>query len=183
MGWLITGIGRIADPLNTPSGELKNTGYGSFNGEAALGWHGDWGSLALRVNQYGGEFKLLEANGPPPGLEGIDEGPERKTADQRVQITGKRCQVVEPVAGKIRIAETPQVRDDHLESRSCERLDVPPPDPLRLRPSVKQEQREPALALADVGHLDPVADPRAVNLKRHEPNVTCANRFLRPEND
>lgn len=88
MGWRLTGIGRIADPLNTPSGELKNTGYGAFNGEAALGWHGDWGSLALRFNQYGGEFKLLEANGPPPGLEGIDEGPERKTADSRVQVVG-----------------------------------------------------------------------------------------------
>src|SRR5439155_10240699 len=34
-----------------------------------------------------GEYKLLEANGPPPGaVEGAEQGPERKLADDRVQL-------------------------------------------------------------------------------------------------
>jgi outer membrane receptor protein involved in Fe transport len=89
MGWRLTAIPRFAEALHTPVGELENTGFFAFNGQAAAGWHGSWGSLNARFDQYGGEFKLLEANGPPPGVEeGEEEGPERKMADQRVQIIG-----------------------------------------------------------------------------------------------
>src|SRR6266566_1344700 len=87
LGWRVAAIGRHASNLHTPAGELDNTGFGAFNGEAAAGWRWPSGSdLAVRVIHYGGEFKLLEANAPP----GETGGPERKAGDERVQITGQR---------------------------------------------------------------------------------------------
>jgi len=87
LGWRVAAIGRHASNLHTPAGELDNTGFGAFNGEAAAGWRWPSGSdLAVRVIHYGGEFKLLEANAPP----GETGGPERKAGDERVQITGRR---------------------------------------------------------------------------------------------
>ncbi|HEV2671155.1 MAG TPA: carboxypeptidase regulatory-like domain-containing protein, partial [Gemmatimonadales bacterium] len=85
-GWRVAGIGRGSGNLHTPDGELDNTGFGAFNGEANGGWHWPSGSsLAMRVVHYGGEFKLLEANAPP----GETGGPERKAGDDRFQITGQ----------------------------------------------------------------------------------------------
>ena len=87
VGWRVAAIGRHASNLHTPAGELDNTGFGAFNGEAAAGWRWPSGSaLAVRVVHYGGEFKLLEANAPP----GETGGPERKAGDERLQITGLR---------------------------------------------------------------------------------------------
>ena len=87
LGWRVAAIGRHASNLHTPAGELDNTGFGAFNGEAAAGWRWPSGSsLAARVIHYGGEFKLLEANAPP----GEKGGPERKAGDERIQITGQR---------------------------------------------------------------------------------------------
>src|SRR6267143_321321 len=87
MGWRVAAIGRRASNLHTPAGELDNTGYAAFNGDAAAGWRWPSGSsLSVRVVHYGGEFKLLEANAPP----GETGGPERKAGDERVQITGQR---------------------------------------------------------------------------------------------
>jgi outer membrane receptor protein involved in Fe transport len=84
-GWRVAAIGRGSGNLHTPAGELDNTGFGAFNGEASGGWHWRSGSaLAMRVVHYGGEFKLLEANAPP----GEAGGPERKSGDDRFQITG-----------------------------------------------------------------------------------------------
>jgi len=86
VGWRLTAIGRRAADIHTPDGELENTGYGAFNGEGAMTIRNSSGYLSLRAAHYGGEFKLLEANGPPPGTEeGEEEGPERKLADERVQ--------------------------------------------------------------------------------------------------
>src|SRR6266850_2877966 len=87
LGWRVAAIGRHASNLHTPAGELDNTGFGAFNGEAAAGWRWPSGSsLEARVIQYGGDFKLLEANAPP----GETGGPERKAGDERLQITGQR---------------------------------------------------------------------------------------------
>jgi len=87
--WRVRGIGRMAEALHTPNGELDNTGFFSANGAGALSYRGAWGSFTTRVAHYGGEFKLLEANGPGPGAEqGQDQGPERKLADDRVQLLG-----------------------------------------------------------------------------------------------
>jgi iron complex outermembrane recepter protein len=86
-GWRVNAIGRGSGNLRTPAGELDNTGFGAFNGDAAAGWRWSSGSsLAFRVVHYGGEFKLLEANAPP----GETGGPERKAGDERLQITGQR---------------------------------------------------------------------------------------------
>jgi len=84
-GWRVFGIGRFAGSLQTPAGELDNTGFGALSGEAAVGTRGARGSTTLRYTRYGGEFKLLEAEGPATGEEG---GPERKLSDDRVQLAG-----------------------------------------------------------------------------------------------
>jgi len=84
-GWRLFGIGRFASSLHTPAGELDNTGFNALSGEAAVGTRGARGSTTLRYTRYGGEFKLLEAEGPTTGEEG---GPERKLSDDRVQFAG-----------------------------------------------------------------------------------------------
>ena len=86
LGWRLSGVGRFGGDVHTPRAALENTGYGAVNGQGELGWHGDWGTATVRYDRYGGEFRLLEANGPPPGLEGKDKGPERKLGDDRVQV-------------------------------------------------------------------------------------------------
>jgi iron complex outermembrane receptor protein len=82
-GWRLFGIGRLAGSLHTPAGELDNTGFSALSGEAAAGTRGARGGATLRYTRYGGEFKLLEAEGPATGETG---GPERKLADDRVQL-------------------------------------------------------------------------------------------------
>ena len=85
-GWRVFGIGRFASSLHTPAGELDNTGFGALSGEAAVGTRGARGSTTLRYTRYGGEFKLLEAEGPASGEQG---GPERKLSDDRVQLASE----------------------------------------------------------------------------------------------
>jgi outer membrane receptor protein involved in Fe transport len=84
-GWRLFGIGRLAGSLHTPAGKLDNTGFGALSGEAAVGTRGARGSTTLRYTRYGGEFKLLEAEGPASGATG---GPERRLSDDRVQFAG-----------------------------------------------------------------------------------------------
>ena len=84
-GWRLFGIGRFASSLHTPAGELDNTGFSAISGEATVGTRGARGSTTLRYTRYGGEFKLLEAEGPATGETG---GPERKLSDDRVQLAG-----------------------------------------------------------------------------------------------
>lgn len=87
LGWHAVAAGRTSEALHTPTGELDNTGFLALNGEVAAGIQGDWGNGVLRYSRYGGEFKLLEANGPPPGVtEGEEGGPERKLSDDRIQL-------------------------------------------------------------------------------------------------
>jgi outer membrane receptor protein involved in Fe transport len=91
LGWRLLGTARTAEALHTPDAELDNTGFGSVNGEAAIGVKGEKGQTSIRYSRYGGEFKLLEANGPPPGTtEEADQGPERKLSDDRVQLSSDR---------------------------------------------------------------------------------------------
>lgn len=88
LGWRAIGIGRFAQSYETPDGEVDHTGFFSVNGEAAAGIHGTRSNTTLRFSHYGGEFKLLEARGPGSGsaVEGEEEGPERKLADERLQL-------------------------------------------------------------------------------------------------
>jgi outer membrane receptor protein involved in Fe transport len=89
LGWRAFLVGRFGEDLHTPAGKLENTGFGAANGEILLGMHSGAGTSTLRYSRYGGEFKLLEANGPPPGTEPAEEeGPERKLSDDRVQFDG-----------------------------------------------------------------------------------------------
>ena len=84
--WRAAAIGRHAGSLHTPAGELDNTGFSALNGAATLGLRGARGNTRLRYTHYGGEFKLLEAEGPPAGT--TEAGPERKLSDDRVQLAG-----------------------------------------------------------------------------------------------
>jgi len=87
VGWRLFGVGRFAESYSTPDGEVENTGFLAANGEASVGVRGTRSNTSLRFSHYGGEFKLLEAGGPPPGaVEGEEEGPERKLSDDRVQL-------------------------------------------------------------------------------------------------
>ncbi|HXJ32159.1 MAG TPA: TonB-dependent receptor [Gemmatimonadales bacterium] len=91
LGWLAGVVGRHSEALNTPAGELENTGFTAFSGVGAVGTRGAWGKATLRFTHYGGEFHLLEADTaqnrppPPPGGE-QDLGPVRKLTDDRVQL-------------------------------------------------------------------------------------------------
>lgn len=88
LGWRATGIGRFAQSFDTPAGEVEHTGYLSVNGEAAAGIRGNRSNTTLRFSHYGGEFKLLEARKPTGAVDtGVEEGPERKLADDRLQLT------------------------------------------------------------------------------------------------
>ena len=87
-GWRLYGIGRLAGSLHTPAGELDNTGFNALSGEASVGTRSARGGTTLRYSRYGGEFKLLEAEGPPAGgTEG--GGPERKLSDDRLQVASE----------------------------------------------------------------------------------------------
>src|SRR6266446_3929015 len=117
MGWRVAAIGRHASNLHTPAGELDNTGFGAYNGDAAAGWRWPSGSsLSVRVVHYGGEFKLLEANAPP----GETGGPERKAGDERVQISGQRPWGTWRVEGKgqLQFHSLIEVADDSTGTES-----------------------------------------------------------------
>jgi len=80
-------VGRFAGNMQTPAGELDNTGFGALNGEVAVGVRGERSRATLRFARFGGEYKLLEANPPTPPPAGVAEaGPERKVDDNRVQL-------------------------------------------------------------------------------------------------
>lgn len=89
LGWRIFGTGRFASSYRTPLGEVDNTGFLSANVDAAGTYRANNHAFTVRLSHYGGEFKLLEANGPaipPPGA--AEEGPERKLLDDRIQFSG-----------------------------------------------------------------------------------------------
>ncbi|MEP6507876.1 MAG: TonB-dependent receptor, partial [Gemmatimonadales bacterium] len=88
-GWRATGIGRFAQSFDTPDGEVENTGFLSVNGEAVAGIRGNRSNTTVRFSHYGGEFKLLEARKPTGSADtgAADAGPERKLADDRLQLT------------------------------------------------------------------------------------------------
>jgi iron complex outermembrane recepter protein len=103
LGWRATVIARLGQDVHTPKGEIPNTGFGAVNGELAVGASRPWGTLALRYQRYGGEFKLLEAEGPADVIvddrlagrrdvsiaqEEEEGGPERKLSDDRLQLSG-----------------------------------------------------------------------------------------------
>ena len=101
-GWRAMGVGRFAEEFHTPDGPVENTGFGAVSGEVAAGLRGEWGNATLRYTHFGGEFKLLEAEGPPPSEGGVDtgeeEGPERKLGDERVEFSSNV-----PIAAPLRL--------------------------------------------------------------------------------
>lgn len=89
-GWRLFVVGRRAEDFKTPSGKLENTGFGAANGEGMFGKRGDRGSVTARFAHYGGEFKLLEAGDTGAAAGAEEGGPERKAADDRLQLSATR---------------------------------------------------------------------------------------------
>src|SRR2546421_2995245 len=84
-GWGLFGIRRVASSLPTPAGRLDNTGVSALSGEAAVGRRGARASTTLRYTRYGGEVKLLEAEGPATGETG---GPPPQPSHEPGQFAG-----------------------------------------------------------------------------------------------
>jgi outer membrane receptor protein involved in Fe transport len=89
IGWRATAIGRHAGNFHTPkgneqtpTGDIYDTGYGSLNGELAVGYRADRHSFSLRYERYGGDFGLLDG---PPVQDDNESGPLRRLADDRLQ--------------------------------------------------------------------------------------------------
>jgi len=90
-GWRIFALGRKGDDFKTPEGKLENTGFGAGNGEAMIGKRNARGSWSARYARSSGEFKLLEAGEADSAAAGGEAGgPERKAADDRVQLSTMR---------------------------------------------------------------------------------------------
>lgn len=143
LGWRVSTAGRIAEALHTPDGELENTGFGALTGEAAIGLRDETRSGTLRYAHYGGEFKLLEAGGPPPDVpEGEEEGPERKASDDRLQLDGSLA------AGPIRFELKTQFERHSLIELSDEAL---APDTTAKRGAVGPGSGDAGRALAEAG--------------------------------
>lgn len=117
LGWRAVAIGRMAEALHTPQAELENTGFGSLDGQLSAGLRGAWGGATVRYTRYGGEFKLLEAGGPPPGVpEGQEAGPERKLSDDRLQLSSNL------LAGGVRLEAKAQWQRHWLQEVSDEQV-------------------------------------------------------------
>ncbi len=79
-------------------------------------------------------------------------------AQQRLHVARVRGEVVEAIGRQPGVAEAAQVGGDHLEAGFGQGADVAPPDPLRLRPAVDEQQRVAADPGAHEGDLEAVAD-------------------------
>ena len=55
--------------------------------------------------------------------------------------------IVKAVRAESGVAEAAQVWSDHFEPRRGQRCDVAPPDALRFRPPVDEQQRRPSTSL------------------------------------
>jgi outer membrane receptor protein involved in Fe transport len=156
LGWRLFGVGRFAESYSTPDGEVENTGFLSANGEVAAGIRGTKSNTSVRFSHYGGEFKLLEAGGPPPGVdEGQGEGPERKLADDRIQL------VSDYLLGELRLETKAQFQRHSLQEVSDDLCILFPTIPDCIvasgsSPGAKKEQ--PAFdLLLNTGTLDVLA--------------------------
>ena len=105
----MAGVGhrRLGNSIHTPAGEIEHTGFFAATFQGAVGIRGDQSNTTLRFNHFGGEFKLLEADGPAKTAavasntfgtsalrladEGDEGGPERKMLDDRVQLVHERA--------------------------------------------------------------------------------------------
>ena len=155
VGWMIAGTGRTSEAMHSPDGEIEHTGFGAFTGEAAIGTQAPGHDYTFRYARYGGEFKLLEAGGPPPGVEeGEEEGPERKSSDDRFQFDAGL------VGGAIRYEARLQWQRHSLIELSDEFL---PPDSTSGRwigpgPSLSEEKEVEAFnLLLNTGTVDLLA--------------------------
>ena len=152
LGWRATVIGRLGQDVHTPAGEIPNTGFGAVNGEVAVGTSLPWGTLALRYQRYGGEFKLLEADGPviqePAAAEEEEGGPERKLSDDRLQLSGTF-----PLPG-VRIETRAQLQR-HVLQEVADELPVPSDPAAAGSESVQFDLRLNTFTADVLAHLAP----------------------------
>jgi iron complex outermembrane receptor protein len=153
LGWRLFGVGRFAESYSTPDGEVENTGFLSANGEVAAGIRGTKSNTSVRFSHYGGEFKLLEAGGPPAGVvEGQEEGPERKLSDDRVQL------VSDYLLGGLRLETKAQFQRHSLQEVSddlCILFPTIPDCVLTINGTAGAQKEKPAFdLLLNTGTLD-----------------------------
>jgi iron complex outermembrane receptor protein len=130
LGWRLFGTGRFAGSYHAPAGEVDNTGFLSANVDAAGTYRANNHAFTLRLSHYGGEFRLLEANGPvtpPPGAK--DEGPERKLMDDRLQFSGNHLWTNFRLEGKAQLQRHAlmEVSDDCVPPPGQTTCTPPPP--------------------------------------------------------
>lgn len=92
IGWRAAGTGRFAGSIHTPAGEVEHTGLGVVSFQGAAGRRGNSSNTTVRFALVGGEFQLLEADGPETKPAGAEEegGPVRQLFDNRVQLVHER---------------------------------------------------------------------------------------------
>ena len=116
IGWRLAGTGRFSGSIHTPNGEVAHTGLGATTFEGALGYRGNNSNSALRFSLMGGEFQLLEANGPTIGTGAplVDSagGPVRQLLDTRIQFVHNR------VLGAVRLEAKAQWQRHSLKEVS-----------------------------------------------------------------
>ncbi|MDQ6611554.1 MAG: TonB-dependent receptor [Gemmatimonadota bacterium] len=116
VGWRLAGTGRFSGSIHTPVGEVAHTGLDATTFEGALGYRGEGSNSTLRFSLMGGEFQLLEANGPKSanGTPLIDSagGPVRQLLDTRVQFVHNR------VLGAVRLEAKAQWQRHSLKEVS-----------------------------------------------------------------
>ncbi|NUO62873.1 MAG: TonB-dependent receptor [Gemmatimonadaceae bacterium] len=126
IGWRVAGSGRFAGDYSAPRGEVPHTGFAEANAEAALGRVGAHGVTTLRLAHTGGEYQLIEAGAPPPAAGAREEGPERKSLDDRLQLAHEL-----PLGGGASLALRGQLQRHSLVEMSdeCGQPSCPPVTP------------------------------------------------------
>ena len=125
-GWRVAGSGRFAGDYSAPGGEVPHTGFLEANAEAAIGRVGAYGVTTLRLAHNGGEYQLIEAGAPAPAAGEKDEGPERKSLDDRLQLSHEL-----PLGGGASLALRGQLQRHSLVEMSdeCGQPSCPPVTP------------------------------------------------------
>ncbi len=77
-GYRVSGSGRRADNVQTPTYELWNSGYHNSGGSGTLGYHGSWGSLSGRYTLRRDRLQLTDSDSTFKGY--------ARTNDDRVHV-------------------------------------------------------------------------------------------------
>lgn len=93
-GWRVSGTGRRADDLRTPSGAVPNTANRTTYGDLAMGWRGDTRDVTLTTSTRDERIRIADDPVTAPGYSGRQRiQTERATVDANTQVSGQRLQL------------------------------------------------------------------------------------------